>query len=123
MSCGLRCVDGGRITPPVRRIDQVEVGVAHNYRAGELGDTFDGPLRVGSAGTVIPETDNEVCADVVEVGEDGIEGDRVPVDIGDERDPHRPASCHESDVSSAGIAPTGGILGPRAPRPAERRYA
>jgi len=74
--------------------EQPVVGVSEDARALERGEALDDRPRLGPAGSDVSEADNAVGAAAVDVVEDGVERDRVPVDVGDDRD-----AAHEREPS------------------------
>jgi hypothetical protein len=69
-------------------IRQGGIGVAEDARPPELADPIDDLDRVGAAERQVTTQDDDARSNLLEVGEDGLEGGQVAMDVRDDRDPH-----------------------------------
>jgi hypothetical protein len=62
------------------------IRVAHHDRASQVAETLEALGRLRAALRVIAEADDVVDGLAAEIGEERVEGDRVAVDVREQRD-------------------------------------
>lgn len=98
--------------PPLGNIHQAGIRVAHHRSEAEFGDSLDRACRVGTVGGDIPQTDGQVDAALLHVGDDGLQCHGVAMDVRDQAEAHDHIIPRPS-APSVGRNP--GCLGPSAP--------
>ena len=84
-----------------RRVEQEGVVVTENAGASELRESFEDRTWRRTQRCDVAEADDPIHARPADALEDGAEGDDVPVEVGDEGDPHRrPPSSTKSAPSN-----------------------
>lgn len=84
----------GFVTPVLDRLgagvarEHVPVGIAHHDGAVERAQPLQALDRLRPALNHVTQADEPIDRPPLEIGQEGVERDRVAVDVGEEADPH-----------------------------------